>query len=282
LSDEPEAPVVETPVAEAPPVEAEKPEKNEYSNRRRDLQRKEWAAQGRDPETGQFIPKPKEEPKAEEPKTEVKAEPKVEVKQEHKREEFTEKERAFLRAAEEERRKRQDLERRLAELEKPKPAQEDKKTFWDDPEGHLKSFETSLEQKLTQREMNVKLATAEAIARTKYKDFDDNVQEFAQALQATPGLRESWLAAPDPAEFAYRFGERTRMIREAGSLDSLREKIEKETRAKLEAEYKAKQKELEAQREALTPSLSDVRGAAKREQPVYTGPTPLDDILKGK
>jgi hypothetical protein len=281
LSDEPEAPVVETPAAEAPATEAktETPEKNEYSNRRRDLQRKEWAAQGRDPETGQFIPKQKEEPKVEEPKPEVKAEPKVE---QPKREEFTEKERAFLRAAEEERRKRQELERRLAELEKPKPAQEDKKTFWDDPEGHLKSFETSLEQKLTQREMNVKLATAEAIARTKYKDFDNNVQEFAQALQATPGLRESWLAAPDPAEFAYRFGERTRMIREAGSLDSLMEKIEKETRAKLEAEFKAKQKELEAQREALTPSLSDVRGAAKREQPVYTGPTPLDDILKGK
>lgn len=282
LNDEPEAPVAEAPPVEVPATEekAETAEKAEYSNRRRDLQRKEWAAQGRDPETGQFIPKPKEEAK-EEPKAEVKEEPKPEVKQEPKREEFTEKERAFLRAAEEERRKRQELERRLAELEKPKQEGE-KKTFWDDPEGFLRAHDQQIEQKLTQREMNAKLATAEAIARVKYKDFDDNIQEFAQALQATPGLRDSWLAAPDPAEFAYRFGERTKMIREAGSLDSLREKIEKETRAKLEAEYKAKQKELDAQREALTPSLSDVRGAAKREQPVYTGPTPLDDILKGK
>lgn len=276
LNDEPEAPPVEAPVAEAEKPAEEKPE---YSSRRKDLQRKEWEAQGRDPETGQFIPKQKEEPKKE---PEVKAEPEA-PKVEQKREEFTEKERAFLRAAEEERRKRQDLERRLAEIERAKPQPEgEKKTFWDDPEGHLKSFEQSLEQRISQREMNAKLATAEAIARSKYKDFDENVQEFAGALQATPGLRDSWLASPDPAEFAYRFGERTKMIREAGGLDELRTRIEKETRAKLEAEYKAKQKELDAQREALTPSLSDVRGAAKREQPVYTGPTPLEDILKGK
>ena len=281
LSEEPEAPVEtpEAPVAEAPPVE--KTEKTEYSNRRRDLQRKEWEAQGRDPNTGQFIPKPKEEPK-EEPKAEVKAEPKVEVKPEPKREEFTDKERAFLRAAEEERRKRQELERRLAELEKPKQPEGEKKTFWDDPEGHLKTFEQGLEQKLTQRELNTKLATSEAIARTRYQDFDEKIQVFAEVLQQTPGLHAQWLASQDPAEFAYRFGERTKMVRDAGSIDELKAKIAKETRARLEVEFKAKQKELEDQRAALTPSLSDVRGVAKREQPVYTGPTPLDDILKGK
>lgn len=266
---EPEAPVeqeapVETPVEESP----------DYTSRRKALQEKEWAAQGRDPKTGQFLPK-------EEPKAEVKEEPKPEVKAEPKREEFTEKERAFLRAAEEERRKRQELERRLAELEKPKPQEVDDNNFLQDPVGHLnRRFET-FEQKLSQSEMNVKLATAEAIARTRYKDFDENVQEFAQVLQATPGLRETWLASPDPAEFAYRFGERTKLVREAGSLDGLKAKIEKETRARLEAEYKAKQEELEKQRAALPGSLSDVRGASTRQQPVYTGPTPLEDILKG-
>lgn len=262
----------ETP-AEAPPeTPVEAPEEG-YTSRKRQLQEKEWAAQGRDPKTGQFIPKeePKEEPK------EVKAEP----KEEPKREEFTDKERAFLRAAEEERRKRQELERRLADLEKPKTETE-KKTFWDDPEGHLKGWEQALEQKFTQREMNVKLQTAEAIARTKYKDFDANIEVFAGLLQTTPGLREQWLASPDPAEFAYRAGQGNRMLSEAGSIDALREKIEKETRAKLEAEFKAKNEQLEKQRAALPGSLSDVRGASTRQAPVFTGPTPLEDILAGK
>lgn len=261
-------------------VETEKPQEEiveeKPRSRRKQHLAKEYDAQGRDPDTGQFLPK------EEEVKEEKKAEPEVkeEVKPEPRREEFTDKERAFLRAAEEERRKRQELERRLAELEKPKQPESEKKTFWDDPEGFLKAHDQQIEQKLTQREMNAKLSTAEAIARVKYKDFDQNVEEFAQALQATPGLRESWLASQDPAEFAYRFGERTKLIREAGSLDALKAKIEKETRAKLEAEFKAKQKELEQQRAALTPSLSDVRGASKQSQPVFTGPTPFEDILK--
>lgn len=277
LNDKEQA-TTEAPAAEVTEAveSTETPEKDsDYTSTRKQLQAKEWAAQGRDPATGQFLPKEKETPK-EEPKVEAK-----EPKQEPKREEFTEKERAFLRAAEEERRKRQELERRLAELEKPKQPEGEKKTFWDDPEGHLKTFEQSLEQRLSQREMNVKLTTAEAIARTKYKDFDDNIQVFAGLLQQTPGLREAWLASPDPAEFAYRAGQRTKMLTEAGSIDELRERIEKETRAKLEAEYKAKQAELEKQRAALPGSLSDVRGASTRQQPVYTGPTPLEDILKG-
>ncbi len=238
---------------------------------------KEYEAQGRDPQTGQFL---KKEP---EPKVEAKPEPKVETKPEPKaREEFTEKERAFLRAAEEERRKRQDLERQLAEYRAPKEKTEEKKSFWDDPEGHLKSFESSLEQKLTQREINTKLQTSEVIARSRYKDFDEKVTIFSELMRETPALHAQMVAASDPAEFVYRTAARTKMIQEAGSIDELRAKIEKETREKLEAEYKAKEKDLEKQRAALTGSLSEVKGAAPQQRTVYSGPTPLGDILKGK
>lgn len=271
LSDkEPEK--VEVP-AEAPPtVEAEKEAKRA---KRKEHQEKEFAARAegegkvRDPVTGQFVPKeaPKEEPKVE-VKPELKPEPKAEPKQE-----FTERERAFLKAAEEERRKRQELEKRIAES-KPK---EEPKAFWDDPEGHLKKFEENFEK----RAVNIKLDTAEAIARSRHPDFDEKVAVFAELLQTSPGLHAQWMQSVDPAEFAYRTGKQTLEIREAGSLDDLRKKIEKETREKLEAEYKGKQEELEKQRAALPKSLSDVRGAAKQNQPVFTGPTPLESVLKG-
>jgi hypothetical protein len=176
---------------------------------------------------------------------------------------------------EEERRKRQELERQLAEIRKGTEPK-DKKTFWDDPEGHFQTFE----QKLAARETALVVRTSEAIARSKYKDFDEVIPIFGQMLQTTPGLHAQWLASPDPAEFAYRAAKHTNEIRQAGSLDSLRVKIAKEERAKLEAEFKTKQEELEKQRKELPGSLSDVKGAAKSQPMAWKGPTPFEEILK--
>lgn len=273
LSDkEPEAPQ-EAPQEVKEEVQVEKPQSIRAKHKA-----KEDEARGRDPVTGKYTPKeaPKEEPKVE-AKEEVKTEPKVEPK----KEEFTEKERAFLRGLEEERRKRQDLERQLNEIRNAKQQPEgEKKTFWDDPEGTLKRFEQGLDQKLTQRELDTRLSTSEYIARSKYQDFDQKVQIFAELLQSTPGLHAQWLASPDPAEFVYRTAEKTQLLRDAGGLEQLRAKIEKETREKLESEYKKKEQELEKKRSALTGSLSETKGASTRQEPVYTGPTPLNDILR--
>lgn len=272
LSDkEPEAPV--EPAAETPPVETQEPEEKGVSLRKQH-RAKEFEAQGRDPDTGQYLPK--EEPKVEakpEAKPEVKPEPKPEPKQE-----FSDKERALLQAAQEERRKRQEIERRLAELEKGKPKEEEKKTFWDDPEGHLRNHE----QRIAQREVQIRLSTSETIARSRHQDFDAVIAEFEPILQNTPGLHAQWIASQDPAEFAYRVCKHTKEVREAGSIDDLRAKIEKETRVKMEAEYKKKQEDLEKQRAELTPSLSEVRGASAQHKPVFNGPTPFDEILRRK
>lgn len=269
LSDkEPETPVVETPPEKPAEVEVEKPTSRRAEHRKRELE-----AQGRDPETGKFVSKEEETPVKEEPKVEVKDEVK------HPAQEFTEKEKAFLKTAQEERQKRQELERRLAELEKAKPKEEgEKKTFWDDPEGHLKAHE----DKLAARERNLTLNVSERLARSKYQDFDEKVAVFAEILQtpAGPGVHAQFLAAPDPAEFAYRLGKQTKELREAGSIDDLKAKLEKELRVKLEAEYKVKQDELEKQRKELPSSLSDVKGATKQSKVVWNGPPPLEDILK--
>lgn len=267
LSDkEPEQTAVEAPAE--PEEKQEKPE-----SLRRQHQAKENEARGRRAD-GTFLPK--EEPKEEKPKEEAKPEPKPEVKPPPQ--EMTEKERAFLRAAEEERRKRQELERRLEALEKRPEKPEDKKTFWDDPEGHFQS----VEKRLQQREQNLTLRVSEQIARSKYQDFDASVEVFADILKGPggQGIHAQWLASQDPAEFAYRMGKQTKELREAGNIDALRAKIEKETREKLEAEYKKKQEDLEKERKAIPPSLSDVRGGGGKGAPAWSGPPSLDEILK--
>lgn len=256
-------------------AEPEKAEVDRPKSLRAEHRKKELIAQGRDPETGQFV--------KEEIKEEVKT--KVEVKKEPEKpiEELTVKEKAAFAAVADERRKRQELERRLAELQ-PKPAAaETPKAFWDDPEGALKRHETAI----AQTALNTRLQTAELIARNKYQDFDEKIARFSELVSNTPGLAPQWLNSPDPAEFAYRTAKNHMELQDAGSLDQMRSDIEKRVRAeertKVEAEFKAKAEALEKERAALPGSLSDVRGvSSQRAQSVWGGPTSLDEILKGK
>jgi len=268
LDDKEESPREETPEPEAKPEAPEPEVKSEgVSSKRAEFQAKEFDAQAegmgkvRDPVTGQFVEKPKEEkPEAKE----VKA-PEASFK-----EEFSEKEKALLAAARDERAKRQELERRLKELETPK----ENKTFWDAPEEHLQSFRNELQGMITK----TRLDTLESIARERHKDFDENVQEFAKVLQQTPGMQSQWLAAPDPAEYAYRVGKNHRELQEVGNLDALRAKIEKETRLRIEAELKEKEVQKQRQAASLPGSLSEVHGA-NPTKPVWSGPSSLDDII---
>lgn len=285
LSDkEPTKPEAEA-LAEEPKGEAtDKPEIERATSRRAEHRKREFSAQGRDPDTGQFVTKDEAKPETKVAEVPAADKPtdaaKTVEKQADKpaaptQPEYTERERAFLRGLEEERRKRQELERKLGE----KPAEE--KKFWDDPDGVLKSHE----QRLREIAVQTKLSTTEAIARSKYTDFDDKIAAFGELMQQTPGLAQQWLASVDPAEYAYKTGKNHIELRQAGNLDALREKIVKETEAKvrvqIEAEFKAKQEALERDRAALTPSLSDVRGAAPQSRAVFTGPTPMNDILSG-
>jgi len=187
---------------------------------------------------------------------------------------MTEKERAFYTAMSEERRKRQEIERQLKEIQAAQPPQEPK-AFWDDPEGALSSFKQEVAKVVTTTRMD----TAEQIARSKYNDFDDKINVFADVLQNTPGLREHWMNAADPAEFAYRTGKNYMELQQAGNIDSLRANIEKEVRLKLEAELKAKDEARKAEIAAIPPSLSNAQSAPGNKA-VWGGPPSLDNILK--
>lgn len=274
------APVENTEVVDAP----EKPEVERVTSRRAKHREKELAAQGRDPYSGQFVKKEepgaetkKEEPKAEPAKPEVKAEP---AKQ--PAEELTAKERAAFAKAADETRKRQDLERQIAELRAGKPPAEPEKPkpFWDNPEEALQRHKDEVRQTA----MNERLRTAEMIARSRYPDFEEKLQVFGELVQQTPGLAQQWLNSNDPGDFVYKLGKAHLELRQAGGLEELRKKIETDTaarvRAEVEAEHKAKQDALDKERKALVPSLSDVRGGGSRPAPVvFQGPTPLDTIL---
>lgn len=221
-------------------------------------------------ETGKFA---KQEAKDGLQEGEKKEEVKEAVKEEKKeaKQELTARERAFLASAHDERLKRQALEKKLAESGKT----EETKSFWDDPEGALKKFQDEMQGVVT----NTRLNTAETIARSKYKDFDEQIQAFAGLLQNIPGLYQQWLQSSDPAEYAYTTGKKHREISQIGGLDTWQTNKEKEIRLKLEQEYKEKVTNYEKEKSALPGSLSGSRGTTQNT-PVFSGPMPLDDILK--
>ena len=278
-------------LSEADKTAAVEAKKREYEGVKRAAQRKEWEAQGRDPETGQFIKK--EETKDDEAEK-AKAEPKVKAEAKaaeeakskaesraEKPEEMTQKERAAFAKAADETRKRQALEQRLKELEARQQGAtgEAPKTFWDDPEAALKRQQDETRQAI----MTSRLNTSEMIARSRHNDFDEKLEIFRELAMTTPGLAQQMLASQDPAEFTYRTAANHKALQEAGGLDAMREKIKKETelevRARLEEELKVKAEALAKERAALPGSLTDSPSKGVNK-PVWGGPTPMDDILK--
>lgn len=137
-----------------------------------------------------------------------------------------------VRALQEERRKRQDLEKQLAEMKQAQPA-EVRPNLFEDPDSWEKALDARLEQRLAsvRQESEQKFLTlVEQAAKARHADFDDVAMVFAQAAQVTPGLVEEARNAPDPAEFIYRAGLNLKRVQEAGSIEALIEKAREEGR----------------------------------------------------
>ena len=291
---EPAAPVAspkeQLPIPEVPAAATPEPKVERTVSRRQQHRDLEQDAQGRvrDLQTGQYVSKEPKAPEAEPAKAEPakaeapKAEP-VKPAVAAPQQEFTDKEKAFQRAMLEERGKRQELERRMAAYEAAKTAPgattDAPKTFWDDPEGALAKHQAEIASVA----VNARLQTAELIARQKHVDFDEKIEKFGEILKQTPGLHQQWLAAPDPAEFAYNIGRNHLELQAAGSMEEMRAKIERETaarvRSEIEAELRAKAEALARDRAALPPSLSDARASGTAKH-VWGGPPSFDEILK--
>lgn len=178
-----------------------------------------------------------------------------------------------LAALEDERRKRQEAEARLArqQQEQPKPG------FWEQPEQHL----AELKHYAATQALSMKLDVSENIARSRYEDFETQLSAFGELVRENPHLRVQMLQARDPAEFAYSTAKNHAALKAAGSIEGMRKTIETEVRAKIEAEMRAKAEADAKTAAALPTTLTTETGSAPRGAE-YTGPTPLASILNEK
>lgn len=116
----------------------------------------------------------------------------------------------------EERRKRQEAERRLKELEDRlnHQPQHVEPPSWDmDPQ----SAAAQLHNQFAMQLFETKVATSEMLMRERHQDYDDIVAEFSEQARANPALIQQMMQHPSPAKFAYETGRQLRLMTEIGT-----------------------------------------------------------------
>lgn len=174
-------------------------------------------------------------------------------------------------AVQAERKKRQEAESRMQGKDDPRPAPD----VFEDPDGFRKHIASEIET----RTFNERANMSEFLARREFPDLDEKVERFRVMAEENPALTQRVAQAVSP------YHEIADIVSKAERLEKLEnvDQVEKELRAKIEAEVR-KEYDEKAQRNAdlrekLPPSLVDASSKGSVKGHEYSGPTPLSNIL---
>lgn len=182
-------------------------------------------------------------------------------------------------AIHDERRKRQELEKRVAEYEArlqqlqnpPQPAPD----MFENPEGWQNHFGGQIKQQAAQEaSFNSLLNTSEMLCRDKFDDFEDAKAKFMELAEANPVLAQQALGDPHPWRKAYQLVKNHEKMEALGATDatSLEAKLREQIRAELQAELAAKPAPA-----AIPTSLAGAQ-SGRGTSGVWNPPT-IDEIL---
>jgi hypothetical protein len=190
------------------------------------------------------------------PKTEVKAEDKPPITK------------ADVAAIIDERRKRQDLERELAQLrqQNPKP----KTDIFENPDLAINERVSDQLSPLRNQIFELQLQ----LAKKDMPDFDDAVMAFLKAAESDPVLKHAADTAPNELQFIYREGLRLKELGDVGGdIRKYREKVTAEAQAKI-GEKDQEILTLKSQLEALTKAHSELSAVPRSLNQMQSGSAP--------
>lgn len=169
-----------------------------------------------------------------------------------------------------ERRKRQELEQRLQQLQS-QPPQPQIPDFFADPEAHV---QTAIKQNTVQM--------SAAMVEQQYPDFREKLSVFMEEAQRNPVLQAELEAHPHPALYAYTKAKEIadyREFRTSGGLETLKKQAFEEGRLAALAEIEKQKGAHKALADSIPPDLSTARGA-KAPSDDEGVDEPLESILK--
>ena len=164
--------------------------------------------------------------------------------EESKGEDFSEREKAFLAKANDEKAKRQELERKLADQDKPEETALPDPI--DDPEGYAKA----LEQRNANSQFAMRVTLSQELMREKHADYDEKEAAFAELMKENPALVQGLHNSSNPAKYAYDLAVKHERMAQFDNFDTaVKSEVEKQVsaateklREELEKEYSAKLK----------------------------------------
>lgn len=183
-----------------------------------------------------------------------------------------------------ERKKRQELEKKLAELQAQPKEPAPKANFYDDPERYVSS---AIDQVRAEASERVYVAL-EAAERDAHPDFDEVTAEVVEAAKADPLLGSTIAkqvqSAANPAREMYKQGMRLRELRDLQDPEKLKAKLRDELKAELLAELGQRGAQAQAEAEAraakaaaIPPDISN-RANATVKNPVPAA-NPVDSLF---
>jgi hypothetical protein len=201
-----------------------------------------------------------------------------------------------------ERRKRQDLERQLAELTKqrtappvqqqaqpqhqaPPPQAEipERPDPWIDPQGAMDWDRAMMQQQIQTQVFETRTVLSREMMMSAKPDFQEVEAVFIEAARRAPHLVQALTAHPMPAKYAYETGLKIKAWNEIGDDPAA---YKQRVREELEAERSGQQQTAPSQpqtpRGSTPKSLAATPSAQPRDQHGrFQGPASLESILGG-
>lgn len=185
-----------------------------------------------------------------------------------------------------------ELRGRLSAMEQPRtPAQPQPKapqqidlndeTFFGQGPAAVKAYVEHQIRTVRDEQRSQRLGYSEAAARERHQDFQEVFSDFQKFAQSQPHLWQQMEASHDPGEFVYRTGKTFRELQGVNNIEDLRQKIEAEVRAKMQAEQSQQPAH---QNQTPTPprSIASARGTGSASSQQWTGPRAMEDILASR
>lgn len=194
-------------------------------------------------------------------------------------------------ALEDERKKRQELERQVAEFKQrmtaPQPTQQPHPQVQQpeipDPYLEPERFAAYQAYQVQERLFAQSVVMSQRIMRQQHADYDDAEKEFVAAVEADPMLASKLLSHPFPAEFAYQEGKRLKALKEIGDDPaSFRERVRQEILAEMQGSGAQAPAQAQPARAPVPKSLASAQtGGPARDARTgrFAGPASLEDIL---
>lgn len=177
-----------------------------------------------------------------------------------------------VKALQDERRKRQELQDQLEAL-KAQQSQEPPVSIWENDEKWQQQFGERVTLSAAQHAtLNARLDTSEMLAAQAHEDFEQVKAEWLEMAKQNPELRQQAMADRHPWERAYQQAKNAKAMKELGATSI--EDVIKAERAKWEAEMAQK-----SPARSFPHSTVHDGSAASRSGPGWAGPTADKDIL---